>query len=416
SRSVVRTRDRRRIAINVQSNVVQVLDADSGASMQPPIPVPMEIFRSVISADGRLLALATASQVRLYKTGSDQPLFPPVDLSSPPHDICFSDDARWLACRTQSTIWLMNTITGGTEPEFSSSAFRITFLGTSERLITIPGDPVGPLGLVDAHTGKDLGSPFGQPGFDASRHGDLLFSHRELQSYHPSVIRLLDPTTGRFQTEPFTHDGPFLVTWLRPDGRVAATASQDRTVRLWSVEMEKAEPLTLPVGQQVWEAQWSPSGDRIFSTSAMGSDSQMRVWEARSGAALGLPVQRENVAYFGQWSPDGTRIATAAQTGGVIWDAQTGRPLCAPLQHPSGRLVHCAFSPSGEVLATAAGDRTVRLWNGHTGEAIGEPLIHSDAPLKITFRSDVRRLATGSLDGTLRIWSVPKGKRELVPL
>jgi WD40 repeat protein len=415
SRSVVRTHDRRLIAINVQSNVVQVLDADSGAWMQPPIAVPMEIFRSVISTDGRLLALASASHVSLYKTGSDQPLFPPVELSSPPHDICFSDDARWLACRTQNTIWLMNTVTGGIEPEFNSSAFRITFLGKSEQLITTPGGPVGPLGLVDGHTGKDLGSPFGQPEFDARRHGDLLFSNRELQMWLSSTMRLLDPTTGRFQTEPFTHDGPFLVTSLRPDGRVAATASQDRTVRLWSVEMQKAEPLTLPVGEQVWEAQWSPSGDRIFSASGWEGHS-LRLWDARSGAALGPPVQLESVAWFGKWAPDGSRIATAAQTGAVIWDAQTGRPLCAPLRHRSSRLLHCAFSPSGEVLATAAEDRTVRLWNGHTGEAIGEPLIHSDFPLKITFRSDGRRLASASMDGTIRIWSVPEGKLVLGPL
>src|SRR5262249_49056962 len=133
-RSVVRTRDRRRISINVQSNVVQVLDADSGAWMQPAIAAPTEILRSVISADGRLLALASASQVHLYKADSDEPLFPPVALSSPPLDICFSEDARWLACMTlQHTIWLMNTVTGGTEPEFSATAWGITFLGTSQR-------------------------------------------------------------------------------------------------------------------------------------------------------------------------------------------------------------------------------------------------------------------------------------------
>jgi WD40 repeat protein/serine/threonine protein kinase len=415
SRGVVRTPDRRRIALNVQSNVVQVLDADSGAWMQPPIAVPTEIFRSVISADGRLLALASGSQVTLYKVGSDEPLFPPVDLSSPPHDICFSDDARWLACLSQNTIRLVNTVTGGTEPEFSASAFRITFLGTSERLITIGEGPAGPLGLIDGHTGKDLGSPSGQPEFDARRHGDLLFSHRFLQSWLSSAMRLMDPATGRFQTEPFTHDGPFLVTWLRPDGRVAATASQDRTVRLWSVEMQKPEPLTFPPGQAVWEAQWSPSGDRIFSVCAMEHKSYLRVWDARSGVARGPPAQLEDVAYFGQWSPDGTRIATAAQTGAVIWDAQTSRPLCAPLRH-HGSLVHCAFSPSGEVLATAAEDRTVRLWNGHTGEPIGEPLLHSDVPLKISFSSDGRRLATGSMDGTIRVWSVPDGKLLLGPL
>jgi WD40 repeat protein len=416
SRGVLRTRDRRRIAINVQSNVVQVLDADSGAWMQPPISVPMEILRSVISADGRLLALATASQVSLYKVGSDEPLFPPVALSSPPHDICFSDDARWLACHTQNTIWLMNTVTGGTEPEFSAIALRIAFLGTSERLITTPGGPVGPLGLIDGHTGKVLGSPFGQPEFDARRYGDLLFSNRELQRYLASTMRLLDPTTGRYQSEPFIHDGPFLVTWLRPDGRVAATASQDRTVRLWSVEMQKAQPLTIRVGQAVWEAQWSPSGNRILSTSGMGSNYQMRLWDTRKGIALGPPALLDDVAYFGQWSPDGTRIATAAQTGAVIWNAETGQPLCAPLRHGSGKLVHCAFSPSGEVLATAADDRTVRLWNGHAGKAIGEPLIHSDVPLKISFSSDGGRLATGCMDGTIRVWSVPDGKLLLGPL
>src|SRR5215467_4257581 len=52
SRSVVRTRDRGRIAINVQSNVVQVLDANSGAWMQPPISASTDILRSAISGDG----------------------------------------------------------------------------------------------------------------------------------------------------------------------------------------------------------------------------------------------------------------------------------------------------------------------------------------------------------------------------
>jgi WD40 repeat protein/serine/threonine protein kinase len=433
SRSLVWTRDWNRVAINVQSNVVQVLDADSGAWMQPPIAVPMQIFRSVISPDGRLLALALASQVSLYKAGSDEPLFPPVQLSSPPRDICFSDDGRWLACLSQNTIRLMNTVTGGTEPEFSASAFRITFLGTSQRLITIPTGPIDPLGLIDGHTGKNLGSPFGQPEFDARRHGDLLFSRRDWQGYRPSTMRLLDPTTGHFQTEPFTHDAPFLVTWLRPDGRVVATASQDRTVRLWSVEMQKAEPMTLAFGQRVWEAQWGPSGDLVFCTSRIGSqtsgwltgssttlsktsNSLLRLWDARSGAVLGPPVQLEGDAWFGQWAPDGTRIATVAETGAVIWDAQTGRPLCAPLRHRSSRLVHCAFSPSGELLATAAEDQTVRLWNGHTGEAIGEPLLHSDVPLKISFSSDGRRLASASIDGTIRVWSVPEVKLVLGPL
>src|SRR5262249_7921866 len=154
--------------------------------------------------------------------------------------------------------------------------------------------------------------------------------------------RLLDPATGRNLTEPFIHEGPFSAASLRSDGRVAATASQDRTVRIWSAEMRRAEPLTLAVGDAAWEAQWSPSGDRIMSISVNGKHAQMSFWDARTGAALGPPTALDTVAYFAQWAPDASRVATASQTAGLIWDVQTARPLSLPLPHGNNRLLHCA--------------------------------------------------------------------------
>ena len=413
-RSLLRTADHRQVALNVQSNVIEVLDVDSSSWMQPPLIVPAEIFRNAISYDGKLLAVASSSEVLIYKVGHPKPLFPPVKLPGPPEDLQFSADARWLACLAQDTIRAINTTTGTAEPEFNANAFRIAFLGNTDRLITVPQEP-GPLGLIDAHSGKNCGSPFGQPGFDAKQHGTLLFSVRELQTYLPSTLRLLDPATGHAGAEPFIHDGPISIAKFSPDGKAVATASQDRTVRIWSAEMQKAEPLTLPVGQQVWEARCSPKGDRIFSISATGTNAQMRLWDARSGAALGPPQQLESVAYFAQWSPDGTRIVAALLTGAIIWDAATGRPLCSPLRHDS-RLVYCAFSPDGELLATSAEDQTVRLWDGHTGKPVGSALAHSHIPLKFNFSHDGRRLVTASMDGTIKVWTVPDGKLLLGPL
>jgi WD40 repeat protein/serine/threonine protein kinase len=414
-RNVASTSDHRRVALIAESNVIEVLDVDASSWVRPALTVSAEIFRTAISADGRLLAAATASEVLLYRVGNSQPLFSPVKLSSQPEDLQFSADARWLACLEQNTIRLMNTLTGETEPEFKANAFRINFLGSTDRLITVQQGPAMALGLIDPHTGKDCGSPFGQPEFNAQWHGALLFSSRELQSYLPSTLCLLDPVTGHSRTEPFVHEGPIPIAKLSPDGKVVATASQDRTVRIWSAEMQKPEPLTLPVGQQVWEARWSPSGDRIFSISGQASNSHLRLWDARAGAPVGPPIQLQSEAYFAQWSPDGTRIAAASLAGAVIWDAETGRPLCSPLRHDS-RLVHCAFSPNGELLATSAEDRTVRFWDGHTGKAIGEPLVHSHVPLKINFSHDGRRLASGCMDGTIHVWSVPEGKLVLGPL
>jgi WD40 repeat protein len=426
-RAVETTRDHRRVATNVRSNVLEILDTESGVWLQPGLVFPTEISRFAMSADGQLLAVSSTSELRLFKFGGEQPLFPPVELGSAPEDILFSDDGRWLACSCRNKGWLMNTSTGLREPEFfwplpqgqrlsAANAIRIAFLGRTDRLITVPEVPDAPMSLLDPHTGRNCGSPFGQLDFDAQWHGALLFSFRDLSTFYPRTVRLLDPATGRAQTEPFIHDGPISAARLRADGRVVATASQDRTVRLWSADMRPAEPLTLALGGAAWEAQWSPSGKRVMYTYVAGNRAELRFSNGQTGAVDAPPAELDGTAWFAQWSPDGSRVAAMAETSATIWNAHNARPLSPHLQHDGKELVHCAFSPDGELLATSGADHTVRLWDGHTGKAVNLPLLHSDNPLKISFSSDGGRLATACLDGTIRVWSVPEGKLVLGPL
>src|SRR5262249_38869768 len=74
-----------------------------------------------------------------------------------------------------------------------------------------------------------------------------------------------------------------------------------------------------------------------------------------------------------------------------------------------------AFSPDGQICATASRDRTARLWRTATGEPVGEPLQH-DAPVwALAFSADGERLATGSGDeqtgrGQIRLWDAHTGQ------
>ncbi|KIK37359.1 hypothetical protein CY34DRAFT_810405, partial [Suillus luteus UH-Slu-Lm8-n1] len=66
-----------------------------------------------------------------------------------------------------------------------------------------------------------------------------------------------------------------------------------------------------------------------------------------------------------------------------------------------------AFSPDGARIATGSDDGTVRLWDAATGQPVGEPLLgHTSSVTSVSFSPDGTRIVSGSLDETVRLWDV----------
>jgi hypothetical protein len=79
------------------------------------------------------------------------------------------------------------------------------------------------------------------------------------------------------------------------------------------------------------------------------------------------------------------------------------------LQHP--RIVHRAvFSPDGRRIATASLDRTARIWDAITGQALTPPLRHESSVEQVYFNADGRHVVTVCRPGLARIWDSNTGR------
>ena len=78
------------------------------------------------------------------------------------------------------------------------------------------------------------------------------------------------------------------------------------------------------------------------------------------------------------------------------------------------RVAGVAFSPDGRVVATGSVDGTTKLWDAATGRELRSLTGHSAQVDSVSFSPDGRTLATGSRDGTARLWDATTGRERHV--
>jgi WD40 repeat protein len=105
------------------------------------------------------------------------------------------------------------------------------------------------------------------------------------------------------------------------------------------------------------------------------------------------------------WSPNGQVLASASSDNSVIlWNAQTGERARA-LKYDD-RLHAVAWSHSGAMLACGAGDGKVVVWEAKSDGHLFTLEGHKDEAHSVAWSPDDARLVSASDDNTLMLWDV----------
>ncbi len=93
-----------------------------------------------------------------------------------------------------------------------------------------------------------------------------------------------------------------------------------------------------------------------------------------------------------------------------LWDPATGKKPLARLTGHQQPVNYVSYSPDGRLIASGSFDGSVRLWNGLTGKFMATFRGHVQAVYQCCWSADSRLLVSGSKDSTMKVWDVKTKK------
>ncbi|MBD2537505.1 serine/threonine-protein kinase [Coleofasciculus sp. FACHB-SPT36] len=231
------------------------------------------------------------------------------------------------------------------------------------------------------------------------------------------TIKVWNLQTGELLRTLRGHLGNVYSVAISRDGRTLVSGSQDKTIKVWNLQTGELVRSLIGIKEGLDEGvrnvAISPDGQTLVSSNVY----DINVWNLETGElrrtfgghieavrAIAISSNGETLA---SGSPDGTTKLWNLQTGKLLNTFPHGSRL--PNGSFSGGVYAVALSPDGQMLFSGSGtkENSLKLWNRRTGELIRTLTGHSNTIFAIAISPDGQTIYSSSLDGTIKVWSVP---------
>ncbi|UBF24489.1 PDZ domain-containing protein [Kovacikia minuta CCNUW1] len=194
-----------------------------------------------------------------------------------------------------------------------------------------------------------------------------------------------------------------------PDGKMFASASEDKTAKLWSLKGKLLKSLE-GHSKAVNEVAFSPDGKTIATAS---KDKTVKLWSLNGTLLQTLRGHSDEVKRV-TFSPDGKTIATTSNDKTIKLWSLDGKLLKTFEGHTDG-VLSVAFSSDGKTIASGSDDKTVKLWN-LDGKLLNTLYGQSDSVVSVHFSPDSKIITSVSSQRALVHWNLGQlSLNELMP-
>jgi WD40 repeat protein/TolB-like protein len=211
-----------------------------------------------------------------------------------------------------------------------------------------------------------------------------------------------------------------------PNGLLLASGGNDKKVIVWNLEKGTEEKVFTGHKRKVLAVAFSADGSLLASA---GEDKIVKLWDLSTGYELGELKGHGKAVHSIAFHPDGRSITTGSQDKSMrTWEITSRKEIRSLTESAAryGELLTFDFSPEGRMIASAIKEVTrampgkgaarggikendfVQLRDGMTGKDLGKLEGHLESVVSISFSPDGRFLATGSYDHSVRLWDIKK--------